>query len=149
MQSNKKYLSLKELHFTYEKNFLLFSKLLPNLCETYNFLYGLPKDEFKLHEIKITSKKISKFTTDINIYFKDSSLEGNVEIEVRLYQEAKMAEVMKFQGFHNSLISILPVYKRFGFTKDERFQWNSFLSHFLTHSINSGRSLENHLPARI
>lgn len=149
MRSNKNYLSLKELHFTYEKNFLLLSKLLPNLCEACEFLYGLPKDEFKVHEVKITSKKISKFTTDINIYFKDSFLNRNIEIEIRLYQEAKMAEVMKFQGFHNSLISILPVYKRFGFTKDERFQWNSFLSHFLTHSINSGRSLENYLPTRI
>ena len=57
MRSNKKYLSLKELHFTYEKNFLLLSKLLPNLYEDHEFFYGLPKDEFEVHEIKITSKK--------------------------------------------------------------------------------------------
>ena len=60
-----------------------------------------------------------------------------------------MAEVIKFRGFHNSLISIFPINKKLGFTEDERFQWNSFLSHFLTLSINSGRSLENYIPTRI
>lgn len=148
MRTNQKYISLKELHFTYEKNFLLFLKLLPELKGKYEFLYGLPEQD-RLIEIRFVIDQISQFTSDIKIHFKDYSLDKDIEIETRLYLEAKMAEVIKFRGFHNSLISIFPINRKLGFTEDERFQWNSFLSHFLTLSINSGRSLENYIPTRV
>ena len=78
-----------------------------------------------------------------------SELSKKIEIEVRLYHEAKMCEVIKFQGFHQSLISIFIGQKKFGFTKDEKYQWNSFLNKFLIICKESGRSLENFIPSRV
>ena len=102
----------------------------------------------KVNKVFISLSRVSKFTSDIKISF-SAELSKKIEIEIRLYHEAKMCEVIRFQGFHQSLVSIFPSQKKFGFTKDEKFQWNSFLNKFLTVCIESGRSLENHIPSRI
>ena len=148
MKNKEKYLGLKEFHFICEKNYLLFSQLLPDLQKEKNLSFGIPLGNFKLNEVSIYLSEVSKFTSDIKICF-SAELSEKIEIEVRLYHEAKMCEVIRFQGFHQSLVSIFPSQKKFGFTKDEKFQWNSFLNKFLTVCIESGRSLENHIPSRI
>lgn len=148
MKNKEKYLGLKEFHFICEKNYLLFSQLLPDLQKEKNLSFGIPLGNFKLNEVSIYLSEVSKFTSDIKICF-SAELSEKIEIEVRLYHEAKMCEVIRFQGFHLSLISIFPSKIKFGFTKDEKFQWNSFLNKFLIICKESGRSLENFIPSRI
>ena len=148
MENREKYLELKEFHFICEKNYLLFSQLLPDLQKEKNLSFGIPLGNFKLNEVSIYLSEVSKFTSDIKICF-SAELSEKIEIEVRLYHEAKMCEVIRFQGFHQSLISILPSKIKFGFTKDEKYQWNSFLNKFLIICKESGRSLENFIPSRI
>ena len=148
MKDKEKYSKLKSFHFVCEKNYLLFSQILPSLNQEIVFSFGLPIESFKLSEVSISLNKISKFTSDIKVCF-SAELSKEIEIEVRLYHEAKMCEVIRFQGFHQSLISIFPSKIKFGFTKDEKFQWNSFLNKFLIICKKSGRSLENFIPSRI
>ena len=148
MEDKEKYSKLKSFHFVCEKNYLLFSQILPSLNQESIFSFGLTMGNSKLNEVSISLNKISKFTSDIKVCF-SAELSKEIEIEVRLYHEAKMCEVIRFQGYHQSLISILPSQKKFGFTKDEKYQWNSFLNKFLTICKESGRSLENFIPPRI
>ena len=148
MEDKEKYSKLKSFHFVCEKNYLLFSQILPSLNQESIFSFGLPMKNLKLNKVSISLNKISKFTSDIKVCF-SAELSKEIEIEVRLYHEAKMCEVIRFQGYHQSLISILPSQKKFGFTKDEKYQWNSFLNKFLTICKESGRSLENFIPPRI
>lgn len=148
MENKEKYIELKEFHFFCEKNYLLFSKLISNFEKEKNFSFGIPLGSLKVNKVFISLSRVSKFTSDIKISF-SAELSKKIEIEIRLYHEAKMCEVIRFQGFHQSLVSIFPSQKKFGFTKDEKFQWNSFLNKFLTVCIESGRSLENHIPSRI
>ena len=148
MEDKEKYSKLKSFHFVCEKNYLLFSQILPSLNQESIFSFGLPMKNSKLNEVSISLNKISKFTSDIKVCF-SAELSKEIEIEVRLYHEAKMFEVIRFQGYHQSLISILPSQKKFGFTKDEKYQWNSFLNKFLTICKESGRSLENFIPPRV
>ena len=148
MEDKEKYSKLKSFHFVCEKNYLLFSQILPSLNQESIFSFGLPMKNLKLNKVSISLNKISKFTSDIKVCF-SAELSKEIEIEVRLYHEAKMCEVIRFQGYHQSLISILPSQKKFGFTKDEKYQWNSFLNKFLTICKESGRSLENFIPPRL
>ena len=148
MGNKEKYIELKEFHFFCEKNYLLFSKLISNFEKEKSFSFGIPLGSLKVNKVSISLSRVSKFTSDIKISF-SAELSKKIEIEIRLYHEAKMCEVIRFQGFHQSLVSIFPSQKKFGFTKDEKFQWNSFLNKFLTVCIESGRSLENHIPSRI
>ena len=148
MENKEKYIELKEFHFFCEKNYLLFSRLISNFEKEKSFSFGIPLGSLKVNKVFISLSRVSKFTSDIKISF-SAELSKKIEIEIRLYHEAKMCEVIRFQGFHQSLISIFPSQKKFGFTKDEKFQWNSFLNKFLTVCIESGRSLENHIPSRI
>ena len=148
MGNKEKYIELKEFHFFCEKNYLLFSKLISDFEKEKSFSFGIPLGSLKVNKVFISLSRISKFTSDIEISF-SAELSKKIEIEIRLYHEAKMCEVIRFQGFHQSLVSIFPSQKKFGFTKDEKFQWNSFLNKFLTVCIESGRSLENHIPSRI
>ena len=148
MENKEKYIELKEFHFFCEKNYLLFSKLISDFEKEKSFSFGIPLGSLKVNKVFISLSRVSKFTSDIKISF-SAELSKKIEIEIRLYHEAKMCEVIRFQGFHQSLVSIFPSQKKFGFTKDEKFQWNSFLNNFLTVCIESGRSLENHIPSRI
>ena len=148
MENKEKYIELKEFHFFCEKNYLLFSKLISDFEKEKSFSFGIPLGSLKVNKVFISLSRVSKFTSDIKISF-SAELSKKIEIQIRLYHEAKMCEVIRFQGFHQSLVSIFPSQKKFGFTKDEKFQWNSFLNKFLTVCIESGRSLENHIPSRI
>ena len=103
MENKEKYLELKEFHFICEKNYLLFSQLLPDLQKEKTLSFGIPLGNFKLNVVSIYLSEVSKFTSDIKICF-SAELSEKIEIEVRLYHEAKMCEVIRFQGL--SLIHI-------------------------------------------
>ena len=75
-------------------------------------------------------------------------VEENTTFKVRVYLEAKMAEVISLQSFHNNLIDIIPTVKKFGFQRDERTQWNKFLNEFLVFCTKEGLAESDNLPTR-
>ena len=143
------YSHLKELHFLCEKNFIKFSKLSSLLVEKDECFFNLPGKDSETSLVQLQKTKLSKFTDNLVIKYEDQAKIKNIIIISRIYNEAKMMEVIEFQGFNKNLIEIFPSKYNFGFLKDERIQWNLFLSNLLTNSLENGRSVNNYLPTRI
>ena len=143
----KEYLKLKNLHSLFERNFFLLSSLVVDFDENKMNVFEIPiKDENK--KVSISTTKLSNYTFDIELNININPVEENTTFKVRVYLEAKMAEVMSLQSFHNNLIDIIPTVKKFGFQRDERTQWNKFLNEFLVFCVKEGLAESDNLPAR-
>ena len=70
-----------------------------------------------------------------------------MKLNLRIYHEAKLVEVTRFQNFHVSLLEIFQTSLKFGFLKDERLQWHSFTKEFLNLCLEEGRSVETFIPS--
>ena len=143
----KEYLKLKNLHSLFERNFFLLSSLIVDFDHNKTRVFEIPIQE-KNKKVSINISKLSKYTFDISFIINLNPTEDNTVFEVRVYLEAKMAEVISLQSFHRNLIDIFPTFKRFGFQKDERTQWNKFLNEFLIFCMKEGLADSDNLPAR-
>ena len=87
-------------------------------------------------------KKKSKHTSKLTLY-KSNLLRhmDDTKMEIYIYRDAKMAEVRKFNGKRQFWLRNKYPNKNM-LTKDEKFQWNIFLSEFLSHSISHGLSVQ-------
>ena len=143
----KEYLKLKNLHSLFERNFFLLNSLVVDFDKNKKKVFEIPiKDKNK--KVSINTTKLSNYTFDIELNININAVEEKTTFKVRVYLEAKMAEVISLQGFHNNLIDIIPTVQKFGFQRDERLQWNSFAEEFLKLSIKEGRSVESFIPPR-
>ena len=70
-----------------------------------------------------------------------------LKLNLRIYHEAKLVEVTRFQNFHVSLLEIFQTSFKFGFLKDERLQWNTFTKDFLNLCVEEGQSIETFIPS--
>ena len=145
-QEHKK---LKELQFLQATNFLLVSKLISNIKEDKNFIFKLPtldkqnKDDY---EVNFKLKKMSDYTSNLEVLMKSPIDKKTLKLNLRIYHEAKLVEVTRFQNFHVSLLEIFQTSLKFGFLKDERLQWNSFTKEFLNLCVEEGQSIETFVP---
>ena len=145
-QEHKK---LKELQFLQATNFLLVSKLISNIKEDKNFIFKLPtldkqnKDDY---EVNFKLKKMSDYTSNLEVLMKSPIDKKTLKLNLRIYHEAKLVEVTRFQNFHVSLLEIFQTSLKFGFLKDERLQWNSFTKEFLNLCVEEGQSIETFIP---
>ena len=143
----KEYLKLKNLHSLFERNFFLLNSLVDDFDENKINVFEIPiKDENK--KVAISTTKLSNYTFDIELNININPVEENTIFKVRVYLEAKMAEVISLQSFHSNLIDIIPTIKKFGFQRDERTQWNKFLNEFLIFCVKEGLAESDNLPAR-
>ena len=143
----KEYLKLKNLHSLFERNFFLLNSLVVDFDENKKKVFEIPiKDENK--KVSISSTKLSNYTFDIELNININPVEENTIFKVRVYLEAKMAEVISLQSFHKNLIDIIPTIKKFGFQRDERTQWNKFLNEFLVFCSKEGLAESDNLPSR-
>tara|TARA_B100000614_G_scaffold40072_1_gene32857 strand:- start:11724 stop:12164 length:441 start_codon:yes stop_codon:yes gene_type:complete len=143
----KEYLKLKNLHSLFERNFFLLSSLVVDFDQNKTRVFEIPiRNENKKVSINIT--KLSNYTFDVEFKININAVEEHTIFKVRVYLEAKMAEVISLQSFHNNLIDIIPTFKKFGFQKDERTQWNKFLNEFLVFCIKEGLAESDNLPTR-
>tara|TARA_B100000900_G_scaffold414945_1_gene443164 strand:+ start:1984 stop:2421 length:438 start_codon:yes stop_codon:yes gene_type:complete len=141
----KTYRNLKSLHSLYEQNFVLINKLSGELNKHNKFSFQVGNLEVK-SQISISKKKLSKFTDELEFLINDVTGIKDIVIKCRIYNEAKMMEVIEFQKFHKDLLSIFKL-KKINFEKDERLQWNLFMNQFLNYSILHGRAIEDYLPS--
>ena len=93
-------------------------------------------------------KPFSKYTANLEISMQSPFAKKLLKLDLRIYHEAQLGEVVRFQNFHVSLLDIFQTNLKFGFQKDERLQWNSFAEEFLKLSIKEGRSIESFIPPR-
>ena len=143
----KEYLKLKNLHSLFERNFFLLNSLVVDFDHNKTRVFEIPIQE-KNKKVLINISKLSKYTFDVDFIININPVEDNTVFKVRVYLEAKMAEVISLQRFHKNLIEIFPIFKKFGFQKDERTQWNKFLSEFLIFCTKEGLADSDNLPAR-
>ena len=146
-QEHKK---LKELQFLQATNFLLLCKLIPNLKQEKNFIFNLPMfdgENKKNSEVDFRLKRMSNYTSNLEILMSSPINKKIMKLNLRIYHEAKLVEVTRFQNFHVSLLEIFQTSLKFGFLKDERLQWNSFTKEFLNLCLEEGRSVETFIPS--
>ena len=135
--------SLNDLIRLYEINYFKLIKLLPihQINEEFNFL--IPEG-LNNAEIRISINKKSRHTSKLTLY--KSNLLRHIEdtkMEIFVYHDARMAEVRRFNGKSQFWLRNKYPNKNM-LAKDEKFQWNIFLSEFLSHSEMHGLSiLEN------
>tara|TARA_Y100000741_G_scaffold15715_1_gene12153 strand:+ start:101 stop:556 length:456 start_codon:yes stop_codon:yes gene_type:complete len=141
---NKSRKSLSDLIRLYEVNYLKLMKLLPiqKINTEFNFL--LPEG-LNNAEIRISINKKSKHTSELTLY-KSNLLRhmDDTKMEIYIYHDAKMAEVRRFNGKSQFWLRNKYPNKNM-LSKDEKFQWNIFLSEFLTHAQLHGLSVVENL----
>ena len=143
----KEYLKLKNLHSLFERNFSLLNSLVVDFDHNKSRVFEIPIHE-ENKKVLMNISKLSKYTFDIDFIININTVEDNTIFKVRVYLEAKMAEVISLQSFHKNLIEIFPIFKKFGFQRDERTQWNKFLNEFLIFCTKEGLADSDNLPAR-
>ena len=143
----KEYLKLKNLHSLFERNFFLLNSLVVDFDHNETRVFEIPVHE-ENKKVLINISKLSKYTFDVDFIININPVEDNTVFKVRVYLEAKMAEVISLQRFHKNLIEIFPIFKKFGFQKDERTQWNKFLNEFLIFCTKEGLADSDNLPTR-
>ena len=143
----KEYFKLKNLHSLFERNFFLLNSLVVDFDYNKTRVFEIPIHE-ENKKVLINISKLSKYTFDIDFIININPVEDNTVFKVRVYLEAKMAEVISLQSFHKNLIEIFPIFKKFGFQRDERTQWNKFLNEFLIFCTKEGLADSDNLPAR-
>ena len=136
--------SLNDLISLYEINYLKLIKLFPiqELEKDINFI--IPEG-VNNSEIKITIDRNSRHTSKLTLY-KSNTIEHikHMEMEIFVYHDAGLAEVRRFNGKRQFWLRNKYPNKNM-LTKDEKFQWNIFLSEFLTYSQMHGLSIIKNL----
>ena len=141
---NKSRKNLSDLIRLYEMNYLKLMKLLPiqKINTEFNFL--IPEG-LNNSEIRISVNKKSKHTSKLTLY-KSNNIRHvtDMQMEIFLYHDAKLAEVKRFNG--KSQFWLRNTYPNKNMlSKDEKFQWNIFLSEFLTYSKLHGLSITENM----
>lgn len=122
-----------------ELNYVRMQKLLPIDCDsrTYQLSKAYGKSEVVFH---VTER--CKYTTMVNIRQKGVSEHLPVLLfECRIYHDAHMLEVIKFQRGRAALASYSYPNKHM-FHKDEKVQQQNFLSECLKHCLEHGYSTD-------
>ena len=136
----KSKINLSELIKLYENNYIKIVNLLPKKDKDRSMTFFLPEGK-KNSNVLIKVKNISKYTSTLKIIQSNmpiNSLPGT-HMEVAIYHDLKMAEVKHFNG--KKVFWLRNKYPNTNmFSKDEKFQWNKFLSEWLTFSKKEGLS---------
>ncbi len=131
---------LNDLISLYEINYLKIIKLFP-IQKLENNLYFIIPEGVNNSEIRVSVDKNSRHTSKLTLY-KSSSIKQikNIRMEIFVYHDAKLAEVKRFNGKSQFWLRNRYPNKNM-LSKDEKFQWNIFLSEFLTYSKLHGLSI--------
>ena len=126
--------------YLYEINYLKLNKILPNILNKNNASFGLPEGESS-SSVSINVFKESKYTSKLKVCqsnFSISSMEDMI-MEVAIYNDLKMVEVRRFNGKHQFWSrNVFP--NKNMLSKDEKYQWNKYLSEWLTFVTREGLS---------
>ena len=127
-----------------DANYLRLCKLMPNLegNDHWVFIVGGETDS---RRVSIQVEERAKYTTTVTVSQSSSgSLErwSAPELRVRLYHDARMAEVIAWARHHQ--LKVRYEYpNRFAYQCDEKAQFNLFLGEWLSHCLDQGRVLQD------
>ena len=132
--------TLNDLIFLYEINYLKLIKLFP-IQKSEKYLNFIIPEGVKNSEIRISIDRSSQHTSKLTLY-KSNLLRhmDDTKMEIYIYHDVRMAEVRRFNGKSQFWLRNKYPNKNM-LSKDEKFQWNIFLSEFLTHAQLHGLSV--------
>ena len=138
--SQRKKTRLNDLIKLYEINYLKLNKILPNILRKNRASFSLPEGE-KSSAVNINVLKESKYTSKLIVCQTNFSI-NNMEdmiMEVAIYHDLKMTEVRRFNGKHQFWArNVFP--NKNMLSKDEKYQWNKYLSEWLSFVAREGLS---------
>lgn len=123
-----------------EANYARMMQLLPSLAECDQWVYEVPGGQMQWH-IHIAIADRARYTTTLDIRQHDGLQHWNSEalLQVRLYHDAQVAEVLGWQQHRR----VQPRYEypnRQMYQCNEKAQINQFLGEWLSHCLAHGRS---------
>lgn len=124
-----------------EANYVRLRKLMPGSGDSWRLALGEERGE---REIRIQVEERARYTTTVKVAQVAGSLPTSdwlrlPRLTVRLYHDARMAEVLAWEGHRR----IKPRYEYPNsamYHSDEKFQFNRFLSEWLSLCLSQGRS---------
>lgn len=134
--NKKKYTpNLKGFHTLCDSNYVRMLKLLPD-CDTESLCYEFGASSALHYQIKIV--ETSRYTTTLDVFQLGESLPGWLKpsMKVRLYHDARMAEVLSSQN----VSALKPSYdypNQKMRQKNEKEMVNSFLAEWLVFCLNN------------
>ena len=127
-----------------EANYVRLCKLLPSLEQREHWEYHLAaKDEQPPEKIQLKVLERAPYTFTIEIKQAEAShaFEPSRVMRVRMYHDARMAEVVSWNRQWN-IRSRYDYPNRRMCQKDEKYQLNSFLGEWLAHCLARGRVVQ-------
>jgi len=136
-------INLPALHAECETNYLRLRKLLPDLVTQERRYLGLPGlAGHTSRRLQFSVLERARYTTTVEIaeFGQRPGWGLSASFTVRLYHDARMAEVLRFQREQHVALSCSYPNPRM-FLPDEKQQWNFLLGEWLTHCLAHGYSL--------
>ena len=138
--SQKKKTRLDDLIKLYEINYLKLYKILPNILKMDRASFSLPEGK-ESSTVNINIYKESKYTSKLIVCQSNFSIRSmeDMIMDVAIYHDLKMVEVRRFNGKHQFwLRNVFP--NKNMLSKDEKYQWNKYLSEWLSFVTKEGLS---------
>jgi uncharacterized protein YqiB (DUF1249 family) len=138
-------MDLAAQHAECELNYARLRRILPDIAQCDRRLVGLPAISIHQHErrLQFCVTERSRYTTSLEIAEFGQRLDWGLSAEfcVRLYHDARMAEVIAFQRQRNCAVRSAYPNSRMHLP-DEKKQWNILLSEWLKHCLAHGHTLD-------
>lgn len=124
-----------------EANYLRFLRLLPTLDEASEWSFAMEMPTEELSKVVISVVERSRYTTTVDLT-QASHMDWVPEpsITVRLYHDARVAEVLSYQKNHRIKQSYEYPNKKM-YHRNEKAQLNAFLGEWLDSCLKSGCAL--------
>lgn len=140
--NKKRYVpDLSGLIATCELNYLRLQKLFPRMSETEHHLLYAAGDRYQFGAVSFTVRERASYTTHLLIQRPQDQWADDWQMVVRIYHDAKLAEVVECQQQPRILaVNAYPNSRMHH--PDEKMQLNIFLGEWLQHCLNHGHSAE-------
>ncbi len=127
-----------------DANYVRLIRLFPDFQSSENRKIALGSDGIRILEFKVQER--TRYTTLIDVTEHPSEAGkktwfSSPVLKVRLYHDAKSAEVVSFEGYRKPVPKCDYPNPRMH-QRDEKAQWNHFLGEWLSHCFEQGHSTE-------
>lgn len=142
MQERKNRSALAQLHAECERNFWRLHRLLPN-TQTLRAKLRLSPEQGGPRGVELTVVEVTRYTSLVHIVSVQQGPDwlDDIDIQVRVYRDARMAEVVEWCRDRTIPWALCEPSKLYA--RDEKWQWNLFLSELLSYGLGCTRQLTN------
>ena len=139
-EKRRRYLDLTELHDECERNYRRLQKTAIDSTQLGSKVL-LHSQDLPTSGLSIEVIEVAKYTSTLNIITEQVGpyWMPKIEVKVRSYRDAKMAEVIEWCSDRTIPWALTETVGRQAI--DEKWQWNLFLSELLSHGLRHGMTV--------